>query len=220
MSGPHRRAFLEPRRSQGLDSRAFNLVLVVSHALVQRNLICQMRPWREVLLWRIVGENSATTYDLPADLAGGFGQSELCATLLRLIMPGNKTKPTHASVDAYIESLPEARRADVKALVKLMQAVSRQKPKMWGPSIIGFGSYHYRYESGREGDMPLVCFSPRKSANVIYVCLSDKSLLKQLGKHKLSGGCLHISKLSDVDTVVLRQVVADSYANMREKHPK
>ena len=65
---------------------------------------------------------------------------------------------------------------------------------MWGPSIIGCGSYHYRYESGREGDMPLVCFSPRKSANVVYVCLSDKALLEKLGKYKLSGGCLHIGE--------------------------
>jgi Domain of unknown function (DU1801) len=135
-------------------------------------------------------------------------------------MPGNKTKPTHASVDAYIKSLPESRRADVKTLAKLMQSLSRQKPKMWGPSIIGFGSYHYRYESGREGDMPLICFSPRKSANVVYVCLSDKSLLDKLGKHKLSGGCLHIKQLSDVDSAVLKTIVADSYAAMRRQHAK
>ena len=135
-------------------------------------------------------------------------------------MAENKTKPTAASVEAFIKSLPEARRADVKALLKLMQAVSRQKAKMWGPSIIGFGSYHYRYESGQEGDMPLICFSPRKSANVIYVCLTDKSLLKNLGKHKLSGGCLHINKLSDVDPAVLKAVVAGSYAQMRAQHAK
>jgi hypothetical protein len=135
-------------------------------------------------------------------------------------MPENKTKPTHANVDAYINSLPEPRRADVKTLAKLMQSVSRQKPKMWGPSIIGFGSYHYRYESGREGDMPLICFSPRKSANVVYVCLSDKSLLDNLGKHKLSGGCLHINKLSDVDPAVLKAVIADSYATTRKQHAK
>jgi hypothetical protein len=135
-------------------------------------------------------------------------------------MAENKTKPTHASVDAYIKSLPEPRRADVKTLAKLMQSVSRQNPKMWGPSIIGFGSYHYRYESGREGDMPLICFSPRKSANVVYVCLNDKSLLGKLGKHKLSGGCLHIKKLSDVDPVVLKAVIADSYATTRKQHAK
>jgi hypothetical protein len=135
-------------------------------------------------------------------------------------MAENKTKPTAASVDAYINSLPEGRQADARTLVKLMQSVSRQKPKMWGPSIIGFGSYHYQYESGREGDMPLVCFSPRKSGNVVYVCLTDKALLDKLGQHKLSGGCLHIKKLSDVDPAVLKTIVANTYAETRDKHSK
>jgi hypothetical protein len=135
-------------------------------------------------------------------------------------MAQNKTKPTNVSVDAFIRSLPEPRRADVRTFVKLMQSVSRQKPKMWGPSIIGCGSYHYRYDSGREGDMPLLAFSPRKSANVLYICLSDKSVLGKLGKHTLSGGCLHIKKLSDVDPGVLKAIVADSYANMRAQHSK
>ena len=135
-------------------------------------------------------------------------------------MAENKTKLTAASVDDFINSLPEPRQADARTLVKLMQSVSRQKPKMWGSSIIGCGSYHYRYESGREGDMPLVCFSPRKSGNVVYICLTDKTLLGKLGTHKLSGGCLHIKKLSDVDSVVLKEIVAKSYANTREKHSK
>ena len=135
-------------------------------------------------------------------------------------MAENKTRQTEASVNAYIDSLPEARRADVKALAKLIESISRQKPKMWGPSIIGVGSYHYRYESGREGDMPLLCFSPRKSANVVYVCQPDKALLDKLGKHTLSGGCLHIKKLSDVDPAVLKTVMTQSYANMRAQHSK
>ncbi len=135
-------------------------------------------------------------------------------------MAENKTKLTAASVDDFINSLPEPRQADARTLVKLMQSVSRQKPKMWGSSIIGCGSYHYRYESGREGDMPLVCFSPRKSGNVVYICLTDKTLLDKLGTHKLSGGCLHIKKLSDVDSAVLKEIVAKSYANTREKHSK
>jgi hypothetical protein len=135
-------------------------------------------------------------------------------------MAGNKTKPTEVSVDAHIQSLPEDRRVDVKALVKLMESISRQKPKMWGPAIIGVGSYHYKYESGREGDMPLLCFSPRKGANVVYVCQPDKSQLEKLGKHKLSGGCLHIKQLSDVDAAVLKAIMADSYAKMREQHTK
>ena len=135
-------------------------------------------------------------------------------------MAENKTRPTQADVDAFIKSLPQARQTDVRALVKLMQAVSRQKPRMWGPSIIGFGSYHYRYESGREGDAPLLCFSPRKSANVLYITLTDKALPEKLGKHKLSGGCLHIKKLSDVDPAVLKAIVANSYAKMRADYSK
>lgn len=135
-------------------------------------------------------------------------------------MVENKTKATKASVEDFIDSLPAPRQADVKALVKLMQSVSRQKPAMWGPSIIGFGSYHYRYDSGREGDMPLVCFSPRKSANVVYVCQPDKALLVKLGKHTLSGGCLHIKKLADVDAAILKAIVAESYAKMRAQPEK
>ena len=136
-------------------------------------------------------------------------------------MAENQTKATEASVDTFIASLPEPRRADAKTLVKLMQSVSRQKPKMWGPSIVGFGSYHYRYESGREGDMPLLCFSPRKSATVVYnMGSADKALLDKLGKHALSGGCLHIKKLSDVDPAVLKTIVTNSLAKTRAQHSK
>jgi hypothetical protein len=135
-------------------------------------------------------------------------------------MAENKTKPTEASVHAFINSLPESRRADVRALVKLMQSVSRQRPTMWGSSIIGFGSCHYFYESGREGDMPLLCFSPRKSANVLYIDLTDKALLDKLGTHTFSGGCLHIKTLSDVDRAVLKTIMANSYAKMRAQYAK
>jgi len=135
-------------------------------------------------------------------------------------MAENKTRPMEASIEAFINSLPEPRRADARALVKLMQSVSLQKATMWGSSIIGFGSYHYRYESGREGDMPLLCFSPRKSANVLYICLTDKALLDKLGKHKLSGGCLHIKKLSEVDRAVLKTIMANSYAKMHAQYSK
>ena len=134
-------------------------------------------------------------------------------------MPENKTKATEASVDAFLDALPEPRRTDARALAKLMQSVSRQKPKMWGPSIVGFGSCHYRYDSGREGDMPLICFSPRKSGSVVYDMQSaDKALLDKLGKHQLSGSCLHIKKLSDVDAKVLKTLVAESFAKTRAQH--
>jgi hypothetical protein len=136
-------------------------------------------------------------------------------------MAENKTKATMASVDSFIQSLTADRRADAKALVKLMQSVSHEKPKMWGSSIIGFGSHHYRYESGREGEMPLLCFSPRKSANVVYnMGSAEKSLLERLGKHALSGSCLHIRKLSEVDPKVLRTLVAKSFAKTRARPGK
>ena len=136
-------------------------------------------------------------------------------------MTENKTKATQASVSSFIKSLPAHRRADAEALVKLMQSVSREKPKLWGSSIIGFGSCHYRYDSGREGDMPIICFSPRKSANVVYnMGSAEKSLLERLGKHALSGGCLHIEKLSDIDPKVLKTLVAKSFAKARAQHAK
>src|SRR2546430_7945661 len=102
-------------------------------------------------------------------------------------MAENKTKATKASVAAYIAALTdETKRADAKALVKLMQSATGEKPKMWGPSIIGFGSYHYKYETGREGDMPVVGFSPRKAATVLYSVMGSsdsEALLAKLGKH-------------------------------------
>src|ERR1017187_3836283 len=115
-------------------------------------------------------------------------------------MADNKTKPTKLSATAFIDTLTdETRRRDAKVLVKLMQSATGEKPKMWGPSIVGFGSYHYRYDSGREGDMPLAGFSPRKAATVLYGLMgSDESeaLLAKLGKHTTGKGCLYIKKLA------------------------
>jgi hypothetical protein len=134
-------------------------------------------------------------------------------------MAENKTIATAASVQAFIKALPEPRRSDAKALARIMQSVSHEKPKMWGPSIVGFGSYHYRYNTGREGDMPLTCFSPRKSGTVVYnMGSADKALLKRLGKHALNGSCLHIKKLTDVDHQVLRTLVEESLVQIRTKY--
>jgi hypothetical protein len=123
-------------------------------------------------------------------------------------MAENKTKPTTLSVSAFIDALTDAgRRADAKALLKLMQSAAGEKPKMWGPSIIGFGSYHYKYESEREGDMPVIAFSPRKGATVLYgmTGFNDAAaLLAKLGKHTTGKGCLYIKKLADVDQHVLK----------------
>ena len=131
-------------------------------------------------------------------------------------MAENKTKETEASVDDFVNSLGQDRRADAKAIVKIMQAVSRQKPKMWGPSIVGFGCCHYKYESGREGDMPLICFSPRRGATVVYnMGSADKALLDKLGRYKLSGSCLHIKKLADIDAEVLKKLISNSFAKMK-----
>jgi hypothetical protein len=137
-------------------------------------------------------------------------------------MADNKTKPTKLSVAAFIDALPdETRRTDAKALVKLMQSATGEKPKMWGPSIVGFGSYHYTYESGREGDTPLAGFSPRKAATVLYgvTGLSDSDeLLAKLGKHTTGGGCLYIKKLADVDRKVLEALIIKSVAARRARH--
>jgi hypothetical protein len=135
----------------------------------------------------------------------------------------NKTKPTKLSVAAYIDALTdEAKRTDAKALVKLMQNVTGEKPQMWGPSIIGFGSYHYTYESGRQGDMPLAGFSPRKAATVVYGLTGfseSEALLAKLGKHTTGGGCLYIKKLADVNQKVLETLVVKSVAAKRARHP-
>jgi Domain of unknown function (DU1801) len=138
-------------------------------------------------------------------------------------MAVNKTKPTKLSVAGFIGGLTDpARRADAKALVKVMQSAAGEKPKMWGPSIIGFGSYHYQYESGREGDMPVIAFSPRKAATVLYGMTGFSeaaALLAKLGKHTTGKGCLYIKKLAEVDQHVLETLVVKSLAAKRARHP-
>jgi hypothetical protein len=139
-------------------------------------------------------------------------------------MADNKTKPTRLSVAAFIDAIADpSRRGDAKALVKLMQRAAGEKPQMWGPSIIGFGSYHYKYDSGREGDMPLIGFSPRKAANVLYNVTGfndSKALLAKLGKHTTGKGCLYIKKLADVDQQVLGTMLVKSVAAMRARYSK
>ena len=137
-------------------------------------------------------------------------------------MAENKTKPTELSVAAFVEAITdETRRADAKVLVKLMQKASGEKPTMWGPAIVGFGSVHYKYDSGREGDMPLIGFSPRKAATVLYSMLGSRdarALLAKLGKHTTGKGCLYIKKLADVDQKVLRALAIKSIAGMRARN--
>lgn len=137
-------------------------------------------------------------------------------------MAGNKTTPTDQSVDLFIEAIPdEARRADCRNLLQLMEEVTGEKPKMWGPSMVGFGSYHYRYDSGREGDWFLAGFSPRRHDLTVYITAGFErydALMKRLGRHKTGRSCLYIKRLSDVDQGVLRELVADSVRHMRAAH--
>jgi hypothetical protein len=136
-------------------------------------------------------------------------------------MTENKTRQTAVSVAAFIGKLAdETKRADSQALIKLMQSAIGEEPKMWGPSIVGFGSYHYTYESGREGDMPIVGFSPRKPATVLYGMRGDSNaedLLARLGKYTTGKGCVYIKKLSDVDLKVLKELIVKSVAASRKK---
>jgi hypothetical protein len=131
----------------------------------------------------------------------------------------NKTKPTKLSVTAFTNAITDpVRRADAKALTKLMQNAFGEKPRMWGPAIIGFGSCHYKYESGREGDMPVIAFSPRKAATVLYGLIGSgdaKALLARLGKHSTGKGCLYIKKLSDVDPLTLETLIVKVLAAKR-----
>ena len=137
-------------------------------------------------------------------------------------MAENKTKPTQASVADYLSAIEdEGRREDCKALAKLMARATKQKPKMWGPSIVGFGTYHYKYESGREGDMCLVGFSSRKGDISIYGMADfpgQDKLFAKLGKHKMGKGCLYVRKLVDIDPKILEQLVAGSVAERKRRY--
>jgi hypothetical protein len=131
-----------------------------------------------------------------------------------------KTKPTKASVNEFIESQPDLQvRKDCAVIAKLMSEATGEKPKMWGPGIIGFGSYHYKYATGREGDMPIVGFSPRKQALTLYVLTYDSEeqaeLLKKLGKHTIGKSCLYIKRLSDVDLPTLKKIIKVSVKRLK-----
>lgn len=138
-------------------------------------------------------------------------------------MSENKTKPTQISVDAFIDAVPDAtRREDAKTLAAMMERLTGDKPAMWGPSIIGFGSYRYKYDSGREGESCRIGFSPRKAELVLYVLNADtdqSAELARLGKHKTGKGCLYIKKLADVDMSVLEGLVKGARDRMNAAYP-
>ncbi len=133
-------------------------------------------------------------------------------------MAENKTRPTPESVDAFIAAIENPRRrADALTALAIYKDVTHLPPVMWGSSIIGFGSYHYVYATGREGDMPAASFSPRKANMTFYV--DDKfegaeALYAKLGKHQKSVACLYINKLADVDLEILREIIACQYSTL------
>lgn len=136
-----------------------------------------------------------------------------------------KTKTTYTGqdvtefVNSYVDN--EQKKADSFRLIELMQEWSDSEPKMWGPSIIGFGNYHYKYASGHEGDAPVLAFSPRKTALTFYVYSNtekSEALLANLGKFKMSKACIYVKKLSDIDTDVLKELCMESIKYISEHH--
>ncbi len=134
-----------------------------------------------------------------------------------------KTRPTDASVEAFIDAVDHPRRReDAHILLDLMRRVTGEKPVMWGPAIVGFGRYSYRYASGKEYDWPIVGFSPRKQNLSIYILLGFGECgdqLSRLGKHKTGKSCLYINKLADVDMDVLETLVRTTVAEMKRRYP-
>ena len=137
-------------------------------------------------------------------------------------MAENKTKATDASVRDYLAKIEDdTRRDDCEALAELMARATKHPPRMWGPSIVGFGSYHYRYESGREGDSCLVGFSSRKGDISVYglhAAADAEQLLARLGTHKAGKGCVYIRTLADVDLKVLAKLVASAATEKKREH--
>jgi hypothetical protein len=132
-----------------------------------------------------------------------------------------KTKKTAASVEDFLAGIsPEKKRRDALAICELMKKVTKAEPKMWGTSIVGFGSYHYKYESGHEGDSPLVGFSPRKQNLTLYIMPgfdNYEELLAKLGKHKTGKSCLYINTLDDIHLPTLRQLIQHAFSEMKKK---
>ena len=130
-----------------------------------------------------------------------------------------KTRPTKQSVAAFVKGVDEDRRKDCTTLIRIMKDASGAPATMWGTSIVGFGSYQLRYASGRTADWPIIGFAPRKEDLTLYIGRGcDATLLGALGKHKLSGGCLHIKRLSDVDVAVLKKLVSASVKETKRRH--
>lgn len=139
-------------------------------------------------------------------------------------MAKTKTAWTGESVEDFINAVPdEKKQADSYRIVDMMEQASGHKAKMWGPTIIGFGKYHYKYASGHEGDAPRLGFSPRKDAITLYLMPEDgrrEAILARLGKHKSSKGCIYIKRLEDVDEQVLKELIHASLKYINELYPE
>ena len=135
-------------------------------------------------------------------------------------MSENKTKPTEISVEEFIKNSDEKKQKDSFQLIEIMERLSGEKAKMWGPSIIGFGKYHYKYESGHEGDACLIGFSPRKDKFSLYILSCDtkeeEELLSKLGKIKKAVSCIYFKKLEDLDLDVLEELIQKSLKQTKE----
>ena len=137
-------------------------------------------------------------------------------------MAQNKTQPTKLKVSEFIAGIEnKTKRDDCRELMKLMSEITGNRAKMWGTAIVGYGKYHYKYESGREGDFFLTGFSPRKQALSIYIVSgfsNNPELMEKLGKHKTGKSCLYVKKLDDVDRPALAQLIEESVAYIRKKY--
>ncbi len=133
-----------------------------------------------------------------------------------------KTVATDIPVEQFIDKLDQPQQSDTRLLCQIMTDITGYPPVMWGTAIIGFGSYHYHYQSGRQGEMAAAAFSPRKGKLAIYLTndvTSTPELLGKLGPHQTGKVCLYIKKLSDIDVQILRQLIADSYKYVMSQHP-
>ena len=137
-------------------------------------------------------------------------------------MAENKTQPTKLSVTEFIKAIDDPqKRADARKVAAMMRKATGKRAKMWGPSIVGFGTYHYKYASGREGDFMVAGFSPRKQALTVYIMAGFSkydALMKKLGKYKTGKSCLYIKRLSDVDEAVLQKLIDESVKYMRKNY--
>lgn len=138
-------------------------------------------------------------------------------------MAALKTRPNDESVGQFLDALgDEQKQADSFQVLEWMEEITGEAPKMWGDSIVGFGSYHYKYESGREGNWFLTGFSPRKQQFSLYIMSGFRrydELLDQLGKHQTGKSCLYIKRIADIDSSILQKLIKESVAHMREKYP-